>query len=213
MRTLARWPGVIEPPVRPVVPRCWPGGRVVILAGGPSLTAADVNACRDRAHVVAIKDAIRLAPWAEMLYAADRHWWLAHPATRDCPARKYGLEGVPGRTDIEILRMTGEFGLDLDPTALCSGRNSGHQAINLVVHTGVTSIVLLGYDMQADLNGRLHWFGMHPYGGKKPDYPQFQRFLASLVEPLAALGVRIVNCSPGSALTCFPQSSLAEALA
>ena len=50
-----------QPVVR--VPRLWPGETVAILGGGPSLTPADVDFCRDKARVIAIKEAHRLAPY------------------------------------------------------------------------------------------------------------------------------------------------------
>jgi hypothetical protein len=201
-----------EPPVA-TVPRLWPNSTVVVLAGGPSLVATDVDACRGQ-HVIAVKDAVRLAPWAEVLYACDAKWWMAHPETVAWPGLKYGIEPIwQVRPDVQRLRNTGMFGLEADPSGLRTYQNSGGQAINLAVHLGATRILLLGFDMQSSPTGVHHWFGWHPYGHIVPPYDSFRACLETAVRPLAALGVTTINCTPRTALTCFPQMPLAEALA
>lgn len=193
------------------VPRLWPDSTVVLLATGPSLTQADVDYCRDKAHVIAINDAYKLAPWAEILYGCDRRWWLAHPDTTAFAGEKYGLQPVKGRGDIRILRNTGPTGLELDPTGLKTGRNSGYQAIGLAVHLGAKQIVLLGYDMRRGKDGKTHFFGEH----KWPGAPPFQTFLTSfstLEHPLKDRGIDVVNCTPGSALNAFRHATLRDTI-
>jgi hypothetical protein len=79
------------------------------------------------------------------------------------------------------------------------------------VHLGARRIVLLGYDMKP-VNGQDHWFGPQPYVHAPIPYAAFHECFATIVEPLAALGVEVVNASPGSVLTVFPRMSLAQAL-
>jgi hypothetical protein len=194
------------------VPPLWPGATVVCLAGGPSLTQEDVDACRDRARVIAVKDAIRLAPWADALYACDARWWKQYGQTLTFAwERRFALE--PKASDwAQVLRNTGELGLERQPDGLRTGKNSGYQAINLAVHFGARRIVLLGYDMQPDRNQH-HWFGKHPYSQIPPPYDVFLRCFPSIVEPLQALGVQVVNATRRTALTCFPRVTLEDALA
>ena len=78
------------------------------------------------------------------------------------------------------------------------------------MHLGASRILLLGYDMSAD-GTRSHWFGDHPDSQPSP-YPQMREAFESLVEPLAALGVTVVNCSRRTALTTFPCAPLADEL-
>jgi hypothetical protein len=186
---------------------------VVCVASGPSLTAADVTFCRGKAFVLAIKDAIRLAPWADALYACDAKWWKKYGDGLDFAGPKYTLDHFAARW-ATVLRNTGDSGLETDPTGLRTGKNSGYQAINLAVHLGATKIVLLGYDMSPDKADpkKHHWFGAHPWK-TTPPYALFLPFFRTLVGPLKALGIPIVNASRRSALTCFPMASLAEALA
>ena len=59
-------------------PRLWPGETLACLGVGPSLTAAQVAALRGKTRSIAINDAWRLAPWADVLYACDGRWWRKH---------------------------------------------------------------------------------------------------------------------------------------
>ncbi len=195
------------------VPALWPGETVVCLGGGPSLTQADVDACRGRARVIAVNDAYRMAPWADVLYGCDAAWWNAHKGVTTFSGLKYSLEPKaaiwPG---VQILRNAGREGLCLERDALCTGSNSGYQAINLAVHLGAIKVVLLGYDMQAT-NGKSHWFGEHPSPlARGSQYSRFRRHFATLPKPLQAAGVTVVNASRVTALTAFPCLPLEEAL-
>lgn len=183
---------------------------IVCLASGPSLTQADVDACRGRARVLAIKDAIRLAPWADWLYACDAKWWKRYGDALKFAGEKYTLDHM-ARSYATVLRNTGETGIETDPTGLRTGKNSGYQAINLAVHKGARRIVLLGYDMQADMTGRDHWFGAHPWR-TRPPYELFLAIFPTIVAPLHALGIEVLNATRRTALRCFPCVTLEEAL-
>jgi hypothetical protein len=154
------------------VPQLCPGGTVVCLAGGPSLTQADVDYCRGKATVIAINDAYRLAPWADVLYACDKRWWDWHKGVGSFKGLKYALQRPalkwPG---VQILQNTGPHGLELKRNAVRNGKNSGYQAMNVAVHLGAKRIVLLGYDMHIPQGGPSHWFGEHPLGGPPPVRP------------------------------------------
>lgn len=196
-------------PAPPSVPLRWPGSTVVCLGGGPSLTAEDVEYVRDKAHVIAINDAFRLAPWADVLYACDAKWWFWHweKGAREFAGLKYALDPSAKRfPGVQVLRKGAETGLTRDPAALCLGRNSGYQAINLAVHLGATRVILLGYDMHGG-----HWFGHHPDQSGPPFNVCLQRF-ATLPTPLTDAGVEVINCTPKTALTVFPCQPLREVL-
>lgn len=186
----------------------WQAGQTwVCLGTGPSLTADDVDACRGRARVIAVNDAYKLAPWADVLYAADAKWWRWHEGVPGFTGWKYTIEpqqeSWPG---LGVFKNTGSDGLERDRGGLRTGFNSGYQAINLAVHLGAARIVLLGYDMRGQ-----HFFGKHPDDTVPPfaiSLPLFQ----TLVRPLADLRVTVVNASRDSAITAFPRASLALAL-
>lgn len=195
-----------------VVERIWPDSTVVCIATGPSLTAADVDYCRGKARVIAINDAYRLAPWADVLYACDGIWWSWHPDALQFAGLKFGITVSQKRMpQVVPLKATGETGLEIaDRSGVRTASNSGYQAINLAVHLGAKRILLLGYDMQ-QLGEKAHFFGAHPNRRR----PLFKRCLAAfptIVEPLKDLGVEVINCTRETALTCFPKASLESAL-
>lgn len=205
-------------PFGPVpVPRLWPGSTVVCLGSGPSLTPADVNACRGRARVIAIKDTVRLAPWADVLYGAGadaggQTWWQMHGPTLTYAGMRYCMDPQAARW-ASVLAHGPEQGLSDDPGALALGHHSGYQAINLAVHLGATRVVLLGYDMQATA-GRQHYFGDHQHGapGRALPFGLFLFHWPSIVAPLAQRGVTVINASRETALDLFPRMPIDEAL-
>lgn len=201
------------------VPRLWSGETVACLGGGPSLTQEDVDRLRGRIRVIAINDAWRLAPWADVLYGCDWRWWVKHRGVPDFAGLKLSLSNSHGHLgdypEIRLLENTGVDGLELRRSGLRTGRNGGYQAINLAVHLGARRILLLGYDMQAATDGRTHWFGDHAEWPTRPSVyatamlPHF----AGLAAALHDAGIETINCTPGSALTAFPMADVETALA
>ena len=193
--------------------RLWPDSTIVCVGTGPSLTQADVDFCRGKARVIAVNDAYRLAPWADVLYACDGRWWDWHKGVKEFRGLKFGMTIRKHlHADVIRLRNAGSKGLCLESDGLCTGRNSGYQAINLAVHLGAARILLLGYDMTRDRNGRSHFFGEHPRQGLPSPYPAFRQMFPTLVKPLAQLGIEVINCTQATALETFPKQPLDEAL-
>lgn len=198
--------------IQPVsVPRLWPGATVVCLATGPSLKAEDVAFVRGKARVVAVNNAITLAPFADVLWASDAKWYRWHQGVPSFKGLKYCLEGTHYR-DVRVLRPTGRTGLELSPTGVKTGENSGYAAINCAVHLGATRIVLLGYDMQYGPKGERHFFGDHPIRATRMNESYLANY-ATLVAPLHMLNVSIVNCTRRTALKCFPRETLEAVMA
>lgn len=189
------------------VERLWPGATVVCLGTGPSLTMDDVAWCRGQARVIAVNNAVALAPWADALYACDAKWWRWHQSVPDFAGLRYSLApDDPAKRGCVVLNRHGHTGLSLDPSGLCTGSNSGYQAINLAVHLGATRIILLGYDMRGG-----HFFGAHP-DSTGPAFAKCLDAFKTLAQPLKDAGVSIVNCTPKSALISFPMASVRDTL-
>lgn len=190
------------------VPRLWPQATVVVAGTGPSLTAADLAYCRDRARVIVVNNAWTLAPWADVLYAADDKFWRWQNGVPQFQGLKYTIDPCrkvwPG---LQVVKNTGHTGLERASTGVRTGYNSGYQAINLAVHFGASRIVLLGFDMHGS-----HFFGSHPDGSRPPFAMCLQAF-TTLVEPLREAGVEILNCTPGSKITAFPSARLEDVFA
>jgi hypothetical protein len=166
--------------------------------------------------VIAVNDAYQYAPFAVALMASDSEWWRAHKGVPSFAGLKYCLSpGILGKwTDVQVLRATGSRGLEMEPTGLKTGSNSGAAAINLAVHFGAQRILLLGYDMSRDIGGREHFFGRHQQGLRNGSpYSLFKKAFEAMVPALKAIGVSVINCSRRTALECFPCQPLREVLA
>lgn len=104
-------------------------------------------------------------------------------------------------------------GLSLDPEFLVTGSNSGFQALNLAVLAGAATVILLGYDGREPEPGQpSHWFGDHPRREPVAVFAKYRESFTSSAKALAAAGVRVINCSPGSAVEAFEKMELDDAL-
>lgn len=164
----------------------------VVLCTGPSLTQADVDYCRGKAKVVAVSDAIFMAPWADAMVAYDKGWWKAHPEVAYAgPKYMHHPERVPG-LEVELF--------------LPGGGHSGTLGVLVADRLFKPErIILLGADMKGS-----HFFGEHKSGLRNTQphrFTQMRRQFAALRK------LPVVNCTVGSALTCFPRVSLEESLA
>lgn len=193
----------------------------IVAAPGPSLTPEIAEQCRGH-KVMAINDAWRLLPFADVLYACDATWWdhkvprhfcgerwtswseEHHPENVEC-ARRHGLK---------LIRGALLDGFSFKPGLIHLGSNSGFQGINLALGFGATRIVLVGFDMKPAPDGRTHFFGNHVSPLFDPDATFFDISLAafSRAAELLPSHVRIINTTPGSALQCFENMSLESAL-
>lgn len=192
------------------VPRMFEGETVAVLASGPSMSQEVADAVRG-IPCIAVNDTFRLAPWAAILYAADRRWWLANPDAMEFPGVKIASPVGPGG-DVKVLRQSGSVGFDPNPSMVRSGGNSGYQAVHVAIQAGAKRILLLGFDMHGT-----HFFGLHTKKaeGRALGNPNEQKFRV-WIDRFGALrnrGAEIINCTPGSALDAFPKMSLDEVMA
>lgn len=198
------------------VPAVWPGSTIVCLGCGPSLTRDDIVRCANAgAKIIAINRAWELAPMAHVLYSGDWRFWLRSIQVPDSalPPWKFSIDPLAKeyRPSVVVLQRTGATGLETSPRGLRSGCHSGYQAINLGVHFGPKKILLLGYDMKPDAQGRNHFHVEHP-DGSHVQYERRLKHFETLVEPLARLGVQVLNATPDSAISTFPRVHLAVEL-
>lgn len=196
------------------VPRMWEGETVAILASGESMSAAVAETVHGRCKTIVINNTWELAPWADMLYGADASWWEKyHPYTRRFSGLKVTASEVkfPDVLQLRYSGKTGEDGFDPDPAFVRKGGNGGFQTIHIAAHAGAKRILLCGYDMHGG-----HWHGRHTWPLREHGdgiFLEWIRRMGSLVQPLAERGIEIINCTPGSALKCWPFMPLEEALA
>lgn len=199
--------------------RRWQGRTVAILASGPSLSQSEADLLRSRLPVVAVNDAYRVAPWADLLYAADADWWEHHGYAADFAGERWtqhqGRENWHRRATeagLHVIRSRSGNGVSVDPGEIYTGSNSSFQALNLAVQAGATRVLFLGLDLSRP-GGKSHFFGDHPGQlNRASPYHTFRRAFEQAAPALEGLGVEVINCSSQSALRCFPHMTVEEAL-
>lgn len=161
-----------------------------------------------------LKAHVAMAPWADILYAADTKWWEQNlEEALKFKGRKVTIAPRQGcshfiHKDVFVMGNGGTHGFDPRCNFLRSGGNSGYQAVHLAAHLGARLILLFGFDMRPK-DGRHHWFGYHAWReGHVGNYPLFVGRFNGLASELSKKGIEVINCTPGSALKCFPISSL-----
>lgn len=182
----------------------------ICIATGPSLTKSDVEQCRGRGMVYAVKEAIAFAPWADVVYAADEDWWILRDGLpkfegekwtcNEPAARRYNLNHV----DIDCDAAWGEGDV------IASGGHSGFQAINLAVMHGATKVILLGYDMQR-VGIQKHFYDAMPGLSRNSRASNYKQWLQRFRAAAPLIPVPVINASRESAIDCFPRMTLNRA--
>lgn len=159
-----------------------------------------------------------LCPWADLVYGCDAPWWRHRRGLPEFDGLKVcwagnGLDGFPDVHRVEIARERGGYREDLvmqPQGTIGGGGNSGFQALNLALQFGARDILLIGFDMSDQ--GGVHWYGRNRWPmANNPDRSSFRRWIAAYgraLPTLMALGARVFNGSPHSALDCFPRVTI-----
>lgn len=189
---------------------------VLILGTGPTLKTFDVGPFVGRAFIIAVNDAYRLCPRADMFYACDFDWWVFHGMNlRDLPGEKVTLRHDDS-TPINVLAREVKAikverrGFSLNPNEIYMGHNSGFQALQLAAHR-TNRVFMAGFDMGA--TGKTHFFGDHPAPiAVGSDYPMFvEDFRSQQAAIRAAARVSLVT-SPSALDSVFETISPEDAI-
>lgn len=182
----------------------------IIVASGPSLRRRDSEALRNAGVVVAVNCGVFFAPWAKFLFAADAVWW------------RYYTPKVNWYNGHRISRSYRSGGIEQwrGKGWARTGGNSGHMAIQYAVDQGAKNIALLGFD-QSKTDGKAHFHADHPKqtdAGARTNMANaggisaWPRLMAKTAGDLNQRGIRVVNLSRQTALTCFPRLTVEEFL-
>jgi hypothetical protein len=198
----------------------WGGRTCVVLASGPSLTDEQLAVVAD-AHVrtITVNSTVFKYPVdPDVVYAGDFLWWKVND--REAKMRTFGGSDrwtcdrtAAERYQLNWVKGVNALGLGRGPNIHTNG-NSGAQAINLAYLFGCRRILLLGFDMKPGPKGEKHWHPDHPSPLMQGMcFGDWIHKLNHLAVDLKKEGVSVVNCTPGSALTCFPMSTIEKELA
>ncbi|MBR0876885.1 hypothetical protein JQ608_06675 [Bradyrhizobium liaoningense] len=167
-------------------------------------------------RVIVVNSSYETFPDADVCFFGDNRWWEDHK-------QRDAMVAFKGRVFTAALAAAGERlhrmrrinpppGLADAPDALATQRTSLQGAMNLAVHFGVRRIVLLGADMGRAPDGSSHHHSPHKWPNKPGNETwdiQMAQF-RTIVEPLKARGVDVVNTSPDSRLPWWPKRLLSE---
>ena len=167
-----------------------------VLATGPSMSQAIADQTYGRCCVVAVSDSWRLAPWADALVSTDAAWWKSHPdAVAKFAGKRFGL--MPS-----FRPVTGVERLTIATTHT----NSGLFGAMVAVLLGAKRVLLCGVDLNCPGE---HFFGRHPAPLKPTTAARMEEFKRQFIR-YQPRGVEIINCSPSSALECYPKGELSS---
>ena len=140
------------------------------------------------------------------------HKWTSHPEAKD----KYsGLNYIEGRW---------QDGLSTDKSYICAHHGTGPQVVNLALHYGCEVMILIGWDMRypgkvndRQYNAKRHYFGEDALTDKHWPRTNSNGDLGGLIKEMETIkpddyGIDIINCTPNSAMTCFPIMRLEDAI-
>lgn len=180
----------------------WEGQIAVVVGAGPSAAKTPLEMARGKARVVAVNESWRLVPWADVLFAMDGAWWVDNR----------GVPQFAGRRVTSSPHATKMFGLDCFS---CNGATSGLRSIYLAERLGAKPILLVGFEMHPRTG--VHWHPPHSsrVGLRNPGKNEMKIWredIERVASKFAARGTRIINTTPGSALTCFPHLPFEQAL-
>ena len=205
--------------------------RGLIIGTGPSLTPQALKLIRKSRLPKFGCNNVYQSVDLDVLLSCNPEWWdYYYP--RDSKLRlgtftKWTWD-EPTADKYGIAYIKGEWGdgLSKDPEVIHYGHSSGYQLINLALHHHVTEFILIGYDLRFPKGydghkklpgGDRHYFGEYP-----KELQHWTRFnmgdngeLNGLLKCYRTIkpddyGIRIINCSPDSALDFFETGNLEE---
>ena len=190
----------------------WEGETVAVVASGES-TPEILSLVRSRCRLAVVNLNFRLAPEAEILYAADSGFWQHYKDSRNFQGMKISAHVASPKYDpnVHVATIPKKRGRRVDRmlegppgTIGAGGGNSGFQLINLVAQTRPRRILLVGYDY-----GGGHWHEDHPAALRNPtprQLGQWRQFLDDEAATLRAWGIEVLNLSRRSSLRRFERA-------
>lgn len=189
----------------------WYNQRVFIIGGGPSLPIDKISGLEGKGKIIAVNDAFKIAPWADLLTFADKIWYDWNREQVDALTmpviggyiNNIVIPGVEHWPSISPHGLIGKNGHVV-------GDNAGHQALSLAIWFGAKEIVLLGFDLDIEVE-QTHWHNFHKRQTFKSRYKT--HMIPNFIETAKHFHTRNVNVwntNPDSALPqeYFPYKAL-----
>lgn len=186
------------------------GGRVFIVASGPSLSDVEPERLRNE-HTIAINDALLRFPKTRYAAVMDsRKLHELHEPLLEVETL-FTLRGNSYGVEIDLLGTEG-FNLELE-NGIYSGYTTAYFSLQIALYMGFRDIYYLGLDL-GNTSDKSHFFGSRSLQDRdRPEvYAKMRQSFENIADTVAELGAKVYNCSPVSELKCFPYRSLDDAL-
>lgn len=179
-------------------------------------------AIHDR-HVIGINVAFMIGNWIDMCFFGDNGFYLRYrEQLAKFPGLKVSCNNQPGRDGfVKCLGRDNDHprGISMKPGQVSWNSNSGAAAISIAAQTGAKRIILLGFDMKLSDDKSQHFHDVYGRGKiadekrlRKLPFPRHLRGFGVIAEDAKNLNIEILNCSPNSAIECFPKFTLKQLL-
>ena len=210
-----------------MIPRKFEGEAAIVCGTGPSITPRVINAVNESGLPVFGANRAHEIFNCDVLHGCNKEFWALYwPQIKNKPCDKWTtrpeLEGkYPG---LEYIEERWEDGLSTEQHWIAAHHGTGPQLVNIAFLYGCERLLLVGWDMRfhgkksrteyaqrrylgEDELTRNHWPMTGPSGE-----------MTGLIKEMETIrpedyGIEIINCTPGSAMTCFPMGELHEAIA
>ena len=196
----------------------------VVIGTGPSLTKDQIEKV---SHLKKFGANRAFEFDVDVLHGCNWQFWEHYwPQIKDLRCHKWTtrpeLNGkYPG---LHYIEERWEDGLSTDPGYICAHHGTGPQCVNLALHYGCKVILLIGWDMRFPgkvdryhYTGKRRFFGGDALTEKHWPMTGSNGELSGLIREMETIrpedyGIEIINCTPDSAMKCFPMMPLDEAL-
>lgn len=195
----------------PRLTRDWEGETVFVVAGGPSVSQRDVDRLRGE-RVVVINSSFVKAPWADALVFTDYRWWREYQNRVRQTFEGQIITLSPQQRDYSgllVLQRQKSSGVSTDPTRLAWFHTSMTSALNMIALRGAKRACILGLDGEGDWHHEPH---PAKWGLNKGKFAYHAKALEMLAEPLAAMGLVVLNLNLNSKHGMFQFATLDEVL-
>lgn len=172
----------------------WKGATVVCIASG-ALPPEQVERVRlwhqlGSGVVVVVNTTFETCPWADVVYAMDKRWWMFYWESLDKNFKGIRVSRAEMIQRYKILTLH-DFN---------AYNNSGAGAISLAARGGAKKIVLIGYSLKT-VDGQQHHHGDHPKGlGNAKSMHKWPEAFQRLRKDLDKKGIEYVNCTTDTLL-------------
>jgi len=196
----------------------------VVIGTGPSLTPEQIAKV---SHLRKFGANRAFEFGVDVLHGCNYQFWDHYwPQVKDLPCHKWTTRPeLEGKYEgLNYIREEWIDGLSTDKSYIAAHHGTGPQVLNLALHYGCKKIILIGWDMR--FNGKVtdrNYTGDRHYFGEdeltKNHWPRTgpQGELAGLIKEMETIhpedyDIEIVNCTPNSAMTCFPMADLDDVI-